>query len=168
MLFLGVIISIYRDSFPLFRYSVTVVSVLYIALSFSHPDYIIAAVNVANAPRTEEAVREQEDFDYGDDFFSGSFFLGEYYNDYRYLTTLSADAAPVLISYMEELGYHMEVYHGENVFQELEKLGVEYKSWKLSGFGYYYLNCVKEDTEELNVRTFNVSRYMAHLRLQAD
>ncbi len=168
LLFLGVIISIYRDSFPLFRYSVTVVSVLYIGLSFSHPDYIIAAVNVANAPRTEEAVREQEDFDYGDDFFSGPFFLGEYYNDYRYLTTLSADAAPVLISYMEELGYHMEVYHGENVFQELEKLGVEYKSWKLSGFGYYYLNCVKEDTEELNVRTFNVSRYMAHLRLQAD
>ena len=40
----------YRESFPLFRYGVVMVTVLYLALSFSHPDYIIARVNIANAP----------------------------------------------------------------------------------------------------------------------
>lgn len=166
-LFLGVVISIYQEKFPLFRYSMTIVSVLYIALSFSHPDYIIAKVNVANAPRSEEEVREtEEDFAYGQEFFSGPFFLGEYYEDYSYLRTLSADAAPVLIPYMEELGYHMEVYQNEDVFDGLEELGVEYKGWKLDGFGYYYLNNLKKDAENLNIRTFNVSRYRAQLQAE--
>jgi len=166
-LFVGVVISIYKEQFPLFRYGVTVVSILYIAFSFSHPDYIIAKVNVANAPRAEDAVREkEEDFAYGDEFFGGEFFLGEYYKDYRYLTTLSADAAPVLIPYMKELGYHTEVYHGQDIFAELKGQGIEYNSWELSGFGYYYLNYLKQDTEGLNVRTFNVSRYMAHLQMK--
>ena len=50
VMFIGVLINIYRESFPLFRYGVVIVTVLYLALSFSHPDYIIARVNIANAP----------------------------------------------------------------------------------------------------------------------
>lgn len=76
VMFIGVLINIYRESFPLFRYGVVMVTVLYLALSFSHPDYIIARVNIANAPGAdgtgwEESVAQ----DYGDDFspdrFSG-------------------------------------------------------------------------------------------------
>lgn len=100
LLFVGVILSIFKESFPLFRYSVVVVMVLYLALSFSHPDYIIAAVNVANAPESER----------------NPFFLGEYYNDYRYLSTLSADAAPVLLPYMEKLGYDTSVIEEKDIF----------------------------------------------------
>ena len=148
LLFVGVILSIFKESFPLFRYSVVVVTVLYLALSFSHPDYIIAAVNVANAPESER----------------NPFFLGEYYDDYRYLSTLSADAAPVLLPYMEKLGYDMSVMEEENIFAS-EKLDGTYASrTKISGFGYHYLNNVKVRLDKYSWRTFNVSRcVMLHL-----
>lgn len=86
VMFIGVLINIYRESFPLFRYGVVMVTVLYLALSFSHPDYIIARVNIANAPG----------------------------GDFSYLSDLSADAAPVIIPYMESLGYDFGAYELEN------------------------------------------------------
>ncbi|MFR8843778.1 MAG: DUF4153 domain-containing protein [Waltera sp.] len=51
VMFIGVLINIYRESFPLFRYGVVMVTVLYLALSFSHPDYIIARVNHCQCTR---------------------------------------------------------------------------------------------------------------------
>ena len=73
LLFFGVLINIFKERFPLYRYSIIIVTVLYLLLSFSHPDYIIASVNV-----------QKENV------------------DYEYLNTLSADAAPVLIPYIYE------------------------------------------------------------------
>ena len=58
----------------------------------------------------EESVAQ----DYGDDFFAGPFFRGSEYNDYSYLSDLSADAAPVIIPYMESLGYDFGAYELEN------------------------------------------------------
>lgn len=158
-LFLGVVKSIFSRKFGLFRYSVAVVTVLYLLLSFSHPDYIIAAVNVANASS------EGTDFVRGeDDFFQSS----EPYRDYSYLSRLSADAAPVLIPYMAEMGYDMNVFAekkdgGSIVVAEMERRndGERISRSKQSGFGYYYLDSLKESTENFSLRTFNVSRYMA-------
>lgn len=48
VLFAGVIRNIFQESFPLFRYSVAVVTVLYLALSFSHMDLWIASYNIAH------------------------------------------------------------------------------------------------------------------------
>lgn len=48
VLFAGVIRNIFQESFPLFRYSVAVVTVLYLALSFSHMDAWIAFYNIAH------------------------------------------------------------------------------------------------------------------------
>ncbi len=48
VLFGGVIRSIYQNHFPLFRYSVAVVTVLYLMLSFSHMDAWIASYNIAH------------------------------------------------------------------------------------------------------------------------
>lgn len=48
VLFAGVIRNIFQESFPLFRYSVAVVTVLYLALSFSHMDAWIASYNIAH------------------------------------------------------------------------------------------------------------------------
>lgn len=186
LLFIGVILSIFRESFPLFRYSVVVVTVLYLALSFSHPDYIIAAVNVANAPESiqaqetaaekkrgdadrEQAVLEKEETQseteaYGKDFFSGPFFLGEYYNDYRYLSTLSADAAPVLLPYIEKLGYDTSVIEEEDIFASEKLNEVNTRRTKITGFGYHYLNNVKVRLDKYSWRTFNVSRcVMLHM-----
>lgn len=71
LLMTGIIISIYQGKFPLFRYSMMVVTILYIALSFSRPDYFIAKYNVHAGKTTG--------------------------NEY-YLYHLSADAAPILLN----------------------------------------------------------------------
>ena len=147
VLFFGVIASIYRERFPLFKYSVAVVTVLYLVLSFSHPDLIIAYVNV----RSEN-------------------------NDYRYLSNLNADAAPVLIPYLKDLGYDFEVVPvpgAENLkehsaerlreqghfTEELRRNG--YSKSDKEGFGYYYLLYLQQATENFGIRTYNISRHMA-------
>jgi len=77
VLFIGVIIQMYRESFSLFRYGMVVVTVCYLVLSFSHPDYLIAKYNVA---KLEEITA----------------------TEHGYYSTLCADAATVLKPYMEE------------------------------------------------------------------
>lgn len=88
LLFTGVVISIFRGGFPLFRYCCVAVTCCYLVLAFSHPDYWIAKVNVANVQREVSA----ED----------GFFKGDPYEDTGYLAGLSADAAPVLVPWLEE------------------------------------------------------------------
>lgn len=154
LLFAGVIISIYKESFPLFKYSTVVVTVLYVILSFSHPDYIIASINVANAPRDTMETWETAE----DDFFLRE----EPYRDFWYLSHLSADAAPVLLPYMEELGYDLSLYNEENIWDAIEVR--DYSSstrWDIDGFGYYYLESLQESCENFSIRTYNVSRHMA-------
>ena len=78
LLFVAVIISIYKHDFPIFRYGILVVSVLYIMISYARPDYIIADYNLKhiNTSEHESAVI-----------------------DYNYLKRLSADAAPAIAEY---------------------------------------------------------------------
>lgn len=150
LLFVGIVVSIYSDKFPLFRYSTAVVTVLYIMLSFAHPDYIIAAVNVANAP---QAVGQELTVNRA----QGDFFLNDtLYCDYKYLRKLSADAAPVLIPYMERLGYDFNAFYLE------EETG----NYRIDGFGYYYLQKLQRSTENFGIRTYNVSRHMALGQIQ--
>lgn len=47
LVMIGTVISIYKKKFPLFRYSVLILSCCYIVLSLSRPDYWIAKYNVA-------------------------------------------------------------------------------------------------------------------------
>lgn len=144
VLFAGVLINVFKSGFPLFRYSVTVVTALYLALSFAHPDYIIARVNVANAADT----MGQED-------------SGTVYHDYRYLSGLCADAAPVLVPYMEEQGYAMEAWVLEETPREYcREINDGYAGRERENtFGYYWMEKMQERTEGFGVRTFNLSRY---------
>ena len=120
LLFIGVIIGIYREKFPLFRYGVVVVTVLYLGLSFSHPDYFIAKVNLANT---------------GEKAVESSFFLAEEpYSDMGYLRSLSADAAPVVVPYLEQ---HEEGTEDRYVKRMEKRIGT------------------------LGIRTYNVSRHIA-------
>lgn len=144
VLFIGVVINIYRESFPLFRYSVAVVTVLYLALSFAHPDYIIAKVNVANTPEMEQS----------------SFGAGESYEDYRYLSYLSADAAPALVPYLEKLGYDMETFYEDYPVKYMKAIIIDWGGRRSSDtFGYYWMEDMQSRTENFGIRTFNVSRY---------
>ena len=76
VLFVGVILNLFQKSFSLFRYSVVVVTVCYLGLSFAHPDYWIAKYNVSHQNKVIAM-------------------------DSGYLRDLSADAAPVLVTYFE-------------------------------------------------------------------
>lgn len=143
VLFVGVLINIFRAGFPLFRYSVAVVTVLYLILSFAHPDYIIARVNVANTAVTENGEKSAA------------------YHDYWYLSRLCADAAPVLVPYLEEQGYAMEVWTAEETPREYSRrinsgLGGTDRE---DTFGYTWMERMQEQTKDFGVRTFNVSRY---------
>lgn len=79
LLLTGIVISIFRNKFPLFKYSMVVVTVLYICLAFSRPDYLIAKENLTAINQMTEA-----------DNYT--------YADYCYLATLSADAAPIILN----------------------------------------------------------------------
>ena len=81
ILFAAVIISIFKNGFPLFKCCVVVVSLLYVMLSFAHPDYIIAKYNLSYADTT------------------GSNMVAR---DCNYLKSLSADAAPIIGEYDTE------------------------------------------------------------------
>ncbi len=126
----GVIISIYKDTFPLFRYCMIVVTVLYVALSFSHPDYFIAKYNL-EAMKTERLsdTRTRCLSDYGDAY---------------YLSTLSCDAAPALLEIMENETQDKEElqqiimnfsFHWENTDTSWRQFNVsEYSAKKLTKY----------------------------------
>lgn len=145
LLFTGIIISIVKESFPLFRYSMVVVTLCYMALSFSHPDYFIARVNVAS---TDLETRS-------------AFFEGEPYDDYRFLSHLNADAAPVLIDLMVREGYKLDAYYREDPSDGAYDSG--FRSYEREGFGYYYLKRLKARNAQNGIRTFNVSRFLSEL-----
>lgn len=144
LLFVGVVVYIFRKRFPLFRYSMVVVTVLYILLAFARPEYIIARVNVA-------AMNGQSDF-----------FKSEEFDDYYYLTGLSADAAPAIAPYLAENGYVLDWYYGDII----EEFGGYYCG---SGdiWGYYYLNNIKERCQKTTFRNFNISRFYADFLIQS-
>lgn len=147
LIFTGIIISILKESFPLFRYSMVVVTLCYLVLSFSHPDYWIAKVNLAS---TDLETRSE-------------FFEGEPYEDYRFLSRLSADAAPVILDLM---GSDAAVYfYMEDLSEMAYDLGL--RSDSRQGFGYYYLDRLKEENENSSFRTFNISRHMAEQKLRS-
>lgn len=85
ILLTGLVITIFKEKFPLFRYSIVVVTLCYLILAFAHPDYWIAKINVQNIGEVQD-----------------EFFLGEPYEDYWYLGTLSLDAAPALRPVLED------------------------------------------------------------------
>ena len=81
----GVIISIYRRSFPLFRYCVLVTSLCYIPFSLARPDCFIAKYHIQHTDKLE-------------------------WEDIYYLTDqLSIDAAPVVLPLLEERADYQEI-----------------------------------------------------------
>ena len=83
ILLFGVFLHIFNKDFRIFKYSVVVVTVIYIIFASSKPDYWIAKINTDNMdPMTQYS------------FFAET----EPYDDISYLNGLSIDAAPVLLN----------------------------------------------------------------------
>lgn len=78
LLMVGVMVYIVRPAFPLLRYGVVIVSVLYLGFAFSHVDYFIASYNLAKMEQSQNI------------------------EDYMYIASLSTDAAPAIADYLKE------------------------------------------------------------------
>ena len=131
LLIAGVTVFIYMNRFPLFTYSMIVVTVFYIGLSFARPDYWIAKYNL-----DPEHIEYLNDYDTRD---SGN-----------YLGRLSADAASILLNEKNNpyLAQHHDLFNEENTYDEL--------SWLRR---YYYK--IEDLSEDMHIRNFNFSIYRA-------
>ena len=126
LLMVGVTIFIYKSKFPLFTYSLIIVTVFYISLSFARPDYWIAKYNL-----------DPVHLDYLDKY--------DVYDSQYYLSTLSADAAPILLN--EETNPYLR-----------QKIDDEELAWvRLSR----YRDRIDDLSENMHIRNFNLSIYMA-------
>ena len=126
LLMVGVTIFIYKSKFPLFSYSLIIVTVFYISLSFARPDYWIAKYNL-----------DPVHLDYLDKY--------DVYDSQYYLSTLSADAAPILLN--EETNPYLR-----------QKVDEEELAWvRLSR----YRDRIDDLSENMHIRNFNFSIYNA-------
>lgn len=161
ILLTGVIIHIYQQKFPLFKYSMVVVTICYLVLSFAHPDYWIAKCNAANMGNSVS-----------------SFFDADAYRDYSYMTMLSADAAPALAEVLREEGFSMDDEAMRMLMEyihEEESRGTrggrshsfpsyeQYGGWRddPESWGYYYLEKIYRQYHQMGIRSFNLSKYIA-------
>lgn len=148
LIFAGVIIYIFTDKFPLFRYGMVVVTLLYVCLAFSHPDYLIARVNLAG---TQENRSE--------------FFKGEEYSDYTMLKYMCADAAPAIAEWMEQEGYTYERGKEQEETGSFEYDEYGYISNDPSDCANFYWWRMNKKIDRMSIRNFNVSRYIAKTQM---
>lgn len=91
VLMAGIFRLIYRESFPLFRYCVVVVSIFYTCFALARPDAIIARYNLTTGSPLN-------------------------FHDYSYLRTLSADAAPALSKYLPDSDPTLDYWDGKEEY----------------------------------------------------
>lgn len=144
----GVTIFIYQKRFPLFTYGMVIVTVFYICLSFAHPDYWIARYNLNPAH-----------LEYLDDY--------DVFDSRHYLSTLSSDAAPVLLN--EKTNPYLSQIPGltsNDIFtMKWDDLKEQYllendEYQCISWIRSYYLD-MQHLSEDMHVRNFNFSVHAA-------
>lgn len=103
VLLVGVIILIYTERFPMFRYLLVVASIFYIGFSFAHPDYWVAKYNLTHP------------------------YSYSYETEDKYLQYLSADAAPAIVECKEPWVYDYKERMLDNYNSSLRKFN--FSSW---------------------------------------
>lgn len=104
-LLVGIIILIYKERFPMFRYMLITVSVFYIGFSFAHPDYWIAEYNLSHPGP----------------------YISSYETADEYLQYLSSDAAPAIVGCEEPWVYEYKDRMLDNYNSSLRKFN--FSSW---------------------------------------
>ena len=117
LLMAGIVGKTLKNRFPLFRYGLCVITVCYLVLSYSRPDYWIARYNISVCLE-----QRAEDTEMGRDL------------DIRYLSGLSADAAPVIMPLNGEMERTEDNWYN------------------------YYITRHAERAEEMSLRSYNFSR----------
>lgn len=114
LLLTGIVISIFKPAFPLFRYCMVVVTCSYLCLSFSHQDAWITKYNLTKA--------------HADSTF---------HMDYEYLHRLSLDKIPAMMQYMNEEDFMRYGYdYGDYLQNEVGESGssMTLRTWNLSKY----------------------------------
>ena len=151
LLMTGTIISIYKQEFPLVKYCVTTVTVLYLIFSFAHPDYWIARYNLDHI--FIKTVNEDGEI---------------YYNlddnrDFYHLKRLSMDAAPAIFDKMNEVTIHAE---GDNWWLDGNDGWFYDYAADIVQYSYDYdIDFPIEDyslPKQSSIRKFNFSRWKAY------
>lgn len=138
VVFAGVIISIYRKSFPLFGFCTVVVTLFYLALAFAKPDYWVAKYDVEHAQLYAGTDGQGSDSaDWGEAMMEDGIRTAAGFDDRWYLSGLSADAAPILMQ---------------------EKVR---SAWADSSAMRSYYSRMQEKTEDMTLRSLNFSRWQA-------
>lgn len=128
----GVLVRIYKKDFRLFRYCTVVVTVFYLVLSFSHPDYWAAKYNLSQ----------------------------KYFDDWQFLYTLTSDAAPALYD-AERYSVGMNVDNaGETEAAPEQKKWYEKQLYRTYWEEDYWQE-QKENAEKMGIRSFNISRFIS-------
>lgn len=144
LLVTGIILAIYRAGFPLFRYFVAVSAVCYIVLAYANVDYIIASYNTKSQEKMEKI-------------------------DIDYLTTLSSDAAPVLLPALNEIitaeKNGMSGNGGENPIARAYFELSEDRKLAIKMTCSNYVRNIAED-EKTDFRSWNLSRHSAQKMIE--
>lgn len=137
LLISGTLAVIFFENFPLVKYCVVTVTVMYLIFSFAHPDYWIARYNLAHAVTADENSEEN------------SYRFSRAYSDFQYLRNLSMDAAPAIYHMANESEADLEdtwFYH--------YSAKIVRKSWNGSPKGNL--------PQKQSIRKFNFSRWTAY------
>ena len=140
ILLAGVIIYIYRESFPLFRYGIAILTAAVIILVFSHPTALIARYNIYQMTDKHRVI------------------------DIKHLCDLGTDAIPVIFENYDEL-YEYELAHFDDRYDE----DYEYIN-DHSRLIRFYEDSFGEQADiddydspsyDMSLRSFNLSKYFA-------
>lgn len=144
LLMTGALILIYRESFPFTRYCIVTVTLLYLAFSFSHPDYWIAGYNLSQSPVLAG---------------SGESSSAEGYQDFYYLGNLSRDAAPILFEKADEMGYGgSSEWWFTSYGARIVKQSYDYQTKELNKLWVEEGICLPK---KMSLRTWNLSTWRA-------
>lgn len=140
LLMAGIVAKTLKNTFPLFRYGLAVITCCYLVLSYGQPDYWIARYNISAYVKQEGEKQAGENRD------------REYAADTWYLRNLSADAAPAIMSKGS-----MERYLAYETEKEKWMKG-EVRDLYTPAWDVEYIERQKERADKMSLRTYNFSR----------
>lgn len=129
----GVTVFIVKKEFPLLKFTVAALCIIYTGCSFVRMDYVIADYNLNHWTGKAEAI------------------------DYGYIACLSTDAAPVVAEYGRK---HPGVQKKYELWREEAAAGTT-SEWDGDFWYYQYWTENQAAMEEQSLRRFNVSHYQA-------
>lgn len=137
---IGCVITIWKNTFPLFQYATVIVTVLYIGLSFARPGYVIATYNLADSNAKI---------------------------DTTYLMDLNTDALSVYIQsgkfdeqLLDKMGEYLEYEsYGDEIYDNCKQNEEGDFIYKPSFF--VKLSDYQDQADEMGITNFNFSYYKA-------